>query len=117
MASSLGNAFGSFGESGAPGFIDPFSMNAAGIGQGASLTAMANRYNQLGVKAPGGGASTMELMDEGAAPSVTGGIPGQFNALLGEIQNSALRNAPSGSGQQNTVSQLGGILGALGRKG
>src|SRR5262245_9101660 len=100
MAGGLANTFGGFGESGAPGFVDPFSMGAAGQGAGASMTAMANRYNQLGMAG-----STPEATDLGQAPSVAGGNPSQFQALLGEIQNSALRNAPQGSGKQNPASQ------------
>jgi len=96
------NTFGGFGSSGAPGFVDPFSMNAVGMGAGASMAAMANRYNQLGL-----GGSTAEAMDLGQAPSVTGGIPAQFQAVLGELQNSSLRNAPSGAGKQSPLSQVG----------
>jgi|SRR5262245_10807290 len=111
MASGLGGTFGSFGESGAPGFVDPFALGAVGQGAGTSIQAMTNRYNQLGL-----GGSTMEKMDLGQAPSVTGGIPAEFAALVGELQNSALRNAPSGSGKQNPASQAGSLLGAFGRK-
>src|SRR5262247_1509634 len=107
MASGLGGTFGSFGESGAPGFVDPFASGAVGQGAGASLQAMTNRYNQLGL-----GGSTMEKMDLGQQPSVTGGIPAQFGAVMGELQNSALRQSPQGSGKQSPASQAGSILNA-----
>lgn len=105
MASSIAGGFGNFGESGAPGFVDPFSLAAVGQGKGQSLQAMTNRYNQLGM-----GGSTPEAMDLGAAPSVTGGIPAQFAALIGELQNSSASNAPAGSGQQSGLSQVGSLL-------
>ena len=105
MAGGLGGTFGNFGESGAPGFVDPFSMAAVGQGKGASMQAMTNRYNQLGM-----GGSTPEAMDLGAAPSVTGGIPAQFSALIGELQNSSASNAPGGTGKQNAASQAGSLL-------
>jgi len=111
MAGGLSGTFGSFGEEGAPGFVDPFAMGAVGQGAGTSVQAMANRYNQLGM-----GGSTPEAMDLGQAPSVTGGIPAQFQALVGELTNSALRQAPQGSGKQNPASQAGSLLGAVGRK-
>jgi hypothetical protein len=100
--------FGSFGQEGAPGFVDPFAAGAVGQGAGTSMSAMANRYNQLGL-----GGSTMQAMDMGAAPSVTGGIPAQFAAVLGELQNSALRQAPGGSGKQSPASQAGSLLSAF----
>ena len=104
----MAGTFGSFGSSGAPGFVDPFAMGAVGQGAGTSIGAMANRYNQLGM-----GGSTPELMDLGAAPSVTGGIPAQFAALVGELQNTSLQQSPSGTGKQNLPSQAGGLLSAF----
>jgi len=104
-----GGTFGNFGSSGAPGFVDPFALNAVGAGAGTSLQAMANRYAQLGL-----GGSTAQAMDLGGAPSITGGIPAEFLALTGELQNSSVRNAPSGAGRQNTASQVGSLLGGLG---
>ena len=105
MAGGLAGTFGNFGQSGAPGFVDPFSMAAVGQGAGASTAAMANRYNQLGMSG-----STPELQDLGAAPSVTGGIPAQFAALVGELQNSSMQNAPAGTGKQNLPAQTGSLL-------
>ena len=108
MAGGATDLFGSFGQEGAPGFVDPFAMSAVGQGKGTSLQAMSNRYNQLGL-----GGSTMQAMDMGAAPSVTGGIPAQFAALVGELQNSALRQAPGGSGKQSGANQAGTLLNAF----
>ena len=108
MSGAAQGTFGSFGQQGAPGFVDPFAANQVGLGAGTSVAAMANRYNQLGM-----GGSTPELQDLGAAPSVTGGIPAQFAAVMGELQNSALRQAPGGSGKQSPANQAGSILNAF----
>ena len=108
MAGASQGVFGSFGQQGAPGFIDPFAASQVGLGAGTSLDAMNARYRQLGM--PG---STPNLQDVGAAPSVTGGIPAQFAAVLGELQNSALRQAPGGSGKQSPANQAGSILNAF----
>jgi hypothetical protein len=94
---------GPFGSPGAPGFVPPTAT--AGIGQGAATSeaAMANRYNQLGL-----GGSTPEAMDLGILPSITGGIPGQFGAIAGQLQNQALQTSPIGS-SQSPASLIGGI--------
>lgn len=77
---SGGNASGGF-----PGLISQFNLGAFGTGLGQSELAMGNRYNQLGMSG-----STPELMDLGAAPSLTGGIPGEFAAGLGQVQTQDL---------------------------
>lgn len=104
---------GGFGSPGSPGGLSGFDLGAAQQGLGQSLTSMANRYNQLGMSG-----STPELMDLGAAPSLTGGIPGQFNALVGEMQNNAVAAAPGGSGGKTsspagTIGTIGSLAGAL----
>jgi hypothetical protein len=119
MAGGLQGAFGNFGQAGAPGFVPPTATAGIGLGAGTSLEAMANRYNQLGLAnqgatptSPGGGGpGTAELMDLGAAPSVTGGIPAEFQAVSGELQNAATGTQ---LGQQNVLSQIGPLLGAGG---
>jgi hypothetical protein len=122
------------GQFGSPGYVSPFDMNAVNFGQGQSMTAMGNRYQQLGLSGQGatptssggaagggGGASpdpssspTAELMDLGQAPSLTGGIPEQFQALLGQIQTSALQNASmAGAGSGKGGGGKGGGLGSV----
>lgn len=111
-------ALGSFGQSGAPGFL-PSSVTGAATQAGASSeAAMANRYAQLGLGStgatpttPGGGLaqSTPALMDYGLLPSYTGGIANQQQAVLGQLQNQSL-NSPLG---KNT--SPASILGAIGR--
>jgi hypothetical protein len=84
---------------------------------GQSLGMMANRYSQLGLGTPGatptspggGGPTTPELMDLGALPSLTGGIPGQFAAVEGQLQN-ALPSTPLGKS-----SSPASIINAIGR--
>ena len=43
----------SFGSQGSPGFVSPFDQSAVNFGQGQSMTAMADRYAQLGLSAHG----------------------------------------------------------------
>lgn len=139
-----------FGSSGAPGFISPFDLSVAQQGAGSSIGAMTNQYNRLGLgqnsatpsgpttgATPGvpgsgttpvnpgsfGAGSTPEQMDVGAAPSLTGGIPAEFQAAIGQGQTQDL-GATSSSAQsaiaqkQNQVrgiSSLGtGIAGIFG---
>jgi len=50
---------------------------------------------------PGGGIpseTTAEMMDLGQIPTLTGGIPGEAIATIGEIQNANLSNQSSGGG-------------------
>lgn len=89
MSSFLG---GGVGGSGQPGFVPPAATAQLGQNLGIAETAMSNRYNQLG--SPAG--ATPRLQDLGQAFSYTGGIPQQFNAVLGQLQNSAVGNAPLG---------------------
>jgi hypothetical protein len=72
---------------------------------------MQNRYNQLGL-----GGSTAEAMDLGQAPSLTGGIPAEFEAVMGQLQNAALNNPSGGSGggKGGGKSAAGAGLSALG---
>lgn len=91
-----------------PGFVDPFSKGAVSEAQGQSLKAMTNRYNQLGL-----GGSTAEAMDLGNAPSLTGGIPAEFQAILGELQNAALQGSGGGGGGGGGKGGGGGGKGAL----
>lgn len=132
-----------FGQTGAPGAISPFDRQAAQFGANQSATAMANRYAQLGLSSqgatptspggtPGGtgvgvggganwnansgaGMPTAELMDLGFAPSLVGGIPQQFEAMLGQLQTEDLSlTTPSGSGGGGKGGGGKGGLGALG---
>jgi hypothetical protein len=112
---SLGSG-GSFGGGGTPGFFSPFDVGVTNAAAANSQTAMANRYNQLGM--PG---STPEAMDLGSAPSLTGGLPGQFQALQGEIQSqdlgltsgSATAALQSKGNQIGLLGQGAGLLGGL----
>ena len=108
---------GGFGGSGQAGFLSPLDTAAFSGGQGTSLQAMANRYNQLGMAG-----STPEAMDLGAAPSMVGGIPAQFQAGLGQVQtqdlgqtaSSASSALQSKSNQIGAIGQGAGLLGGLG---
>ena len=109
----------------APGTVDPFSLGQLATQTQKGMTAMGNRYDQLGVKAPGGspqttaasggnmpsaGTSTPEAMDLGAAPSMTGGIPGMAGATLGQMQTNAM-TSPTGSGGKTGADIFGNIFG------
>lgn len=130
-----------FGQTGAPGAISPFDMQAARMGAEHASQGMANRYAQLGLSSqgaspgsPGGpaggvgvggganwnansgaGMPTAELMDLGFAPSLTGGIPQEFEAMLGQLQTEDLSlTTPSGGGGGGKGGGGKGGLGALG---
>lgn len=117
MTSFVSGISGQFGSPGAPGFVSPFDLGALAQGQGQSTAAMANRYSQLGLATPnatptspgGGGMGTAEQQDLGIAPSLTGGIPAQYSALLGQAQTANLQN-PGG-----VSTSPASIVGALGR--
>ena len=108
----------------APGTVDPYSLGQLANQTQKGMTAMSNRYNQFGEQAPGGspqavakaggnmpsaGPSTPEAMDLGAAPSLTGGIPGMAGATLGQMETNAMTN-PTGSGGKTGASLLGNIF-------
>lgn len=147
-----GGAFGSapsFGSSGAPGFLSPFDTGAVNAALGEATQAMTNRYGQLGLGQTGaspsgpttgatpgipgsgttpvnpgsmGAGSTAEQMDLGTAPSLTGGLPAEAQAALGQIQtqdlsqtSSSANSAIQGKSQQvsgitSLASGLGGFL-------
>lgn len=118
---SLNSLLGSsFGQPGAPGFVPPAATAAIGQGAGQSIAAMANRYNQLGMGGPGMGGGTQtpmgtpEAMDLGLAPSITGGIPAQFAAVGGQLQNQAVLSPALGK-NTSPASILGNIGGFLNR--
>jgi hypothetical protein len=109
---------GNFGSPGAPGFLPSGSTAAIAPAAGQSAEMMANRYNQLGLGGPGAGGGTPtpmgtpEAMDLGAAPSLTGGIPAQFQAVAGQLQNQALTSSPLGANKSP-----GNVIGNLGHLG
>lgn len=136
-AGGFGGAPG-FGSAGGAGFLSPFDQNAAASGAGQSIVAMGNRYNQLGLGAnaasptgpavgatpgiPGSGTTptsggsfgagpTAFQMDVGAAPSLTGGIPAEFEALLGQVQTQDLGQTASSAASaiQGKQQQVGGL--------
>lgn len=136
--SVLAGGSNTFGAPGGPGFISPFDLAAAGAGETESLTAMTNQYNRLGLgqnsaspagattgATPGipgsgttpvnpgsfGSGSTPYQMDVGTAPSLTGGIPEQFQAVLGEGQTQDLGSTVSSalSSIAQKQNQIGGI--------
>lgn len=136
-----GGAFGSapsFGSPGGVGFLSPLDQNAAASGAGQSIAAMTNRYNQLGLGAnaasptgpavgatpgiPGSGTTpttggsfgagpTAFQMDVGEAPSTVGGIPAEFEALLGQVQTQDLGQTASSAASaiQGKSQQVGGL--------
>jgi hypothetical protein len=113
-----------------PGFIQPFAENLFGQGQREAETAMTDTYQQLGLgetgasatrkgvqTSPGsfGAGSTAMRMDLGQLPSLTGGIPEEFKAGLGEVQNAAIQSSGSGGGGGGGKGgSAGGALSALG---
>jgi hypothetical protein len=113
---------GGIGAGGAPGHLSPFDTSVANAAAGQSIQAMANRYNQLGLGGPGQGggtptnAGTAEAMDLGILPSYTGGIPAQFQALTGELQNNALATPGSAGKGTSPASLIGGAGSILGGK-
>ena len=81
----------------------------------------------IGASAPGSGApgtappvtageTTAEMMDLGQSPSLGGGIPAQFEAIMGMIQNANLANASmsGGGGGGGGKGGGGGGKGAMG---
>ena len=125
MCSTFSSPFGSFGSAGAPGFLSPFDTGQAQQGVGTSLQAMTNRYQQLGLgqqgatpTSPGafGAGPTGYQMDIGQLPSLTGGIPEEFQAVLGQLQTANLNNQ-SGGGKSGGKSALGGLTPLLGLAG
>ena len=122
-----------------PGFVPGWIQNALGQATNLGEQAMTNRYAQLGLSgqgatptSPGGPAGgigvgnigtgalptnpattpTAEQVDLGMIPSLTGGIPGEAMATLGEIQTANLQQ-PSGSGASGG-GKGGGAKGAIG---
>ena len=81
-----------------------------GVGQiGANITGPEGP----GVPPVAAGETTAEMMDLGQAPSLGGGIPAQFDALLGMIQTANLANA-SQSGGGGGGGKGGGGKGGMG---
>jgi hypothetical protein len=89
---------------------------------------MQNRYQQLGLggqaatpTTPGAflTGSTPFMMDVGETPSLTGGIPAEFQAVMGQLQNAALSNPSGGAGggKGGGKSAAGAGLSALGALG
>ena len=110
---------------GAPGVLSPFDIGAFAQGLGPAESAMRNRYAQLGLGQTGatptdpgsmGSGSTAQQMDLGAAPSLTGGIPAEFQAGLGQVQSGDLSNSIAlALSNLNTGSAAkGNLLGKIG---
>lgn len=95
-----------FGSQGGAGFVPSTATAAIAPALGQSQQALANRYQQLG-----GANSTPEAMDLGLAPSMTGGLPGQFASILGSLQNAS--NTPLG--KNSSPANLIGGAGQLAR--
>jgi hypothetical protein len=113
---------------GTPGVLSPFDVAASQTGLGQAELAMGNRYSQLGLGQTGatptdpgsmGLGGTAEQMDLGVAPSLTGGIPAEFLAGLGQVQagdlGTSLALAQSNLTQSGT--NKGNILGQIGKIG
>ena len=121
-----------------PGFVSPFDQQVVGNALNTSMDAMVNRYAQLGLSgqgatpsSPGGPAGgigvgnigsgmqpnqgaepTAEQMDLGQIPTLTGGLPGEAEAVIGQIQNANLQT--SGGGGSGGGGKGGGGKGAIG---
>jgi hypothetical protein len=123
----IGAAFGS--APGVPGFVDQFSTGLLGGAASQSGEALVNRYNQLGLSGnpqggtpqsaaaggtslqSGGQPSTALGMDLGQIPSLTGGLPGLFEAGLGQMQNASLNQPLNTTGKSTASSALSGLSG------
>lgn len=108
---------GATGSSGSAGFLSPFDKNAFNTAQQGAISAITNRYQQLGLGQTGamptgpavgatpgipgsgttpttpgnfGAGPTAYQMDIGQAPSITGGIPAETQAGLGAVQTADL---------------------------
>jgi hypothetical protein len=129
----------------APGFVSPFDQQAVFNALNLGSDAMAHRYAQLGLSAqgatptsPGGPAGgiganapagtmpqqamepTAEQMDLGQIPTLTGGLPGEALATLGEIQNANLSQSGgagggSGGGKGGGAGSAAGAIAPLGK--
>jgi hypothetical protein len=121
------------GSSGMPGFLSSFDQQAAQQALQGGTTAITNRYQQLGLGqtgatpsgpttgaaagVPGSGTTptsggnfgagpTAMQMDLGSAPSLTGGLPEEIQAMLGQVQTQDL---------SETASQQSGKTGGAGQ--
>ena len=110
---------------GAPGVLSPFDIQAFQAGLGPAELAMGNRYSQLGLGGTGatptspgalGTGGTAERMDLGANPSLTGGIPAEFEAGLGQAQTGDLGvlGGLALSNLQTGATNKGNLLGKIG---
>ena len=125
----------------APGTVSPFDQQVVGQALNLNEQAMTNRYAQLGLSgqgatptSPGGPAGgigvqnigrgmvannpaaepTAEQMDLGQIPTLTGGLPGEAEAAIGEIQNANLQAAGgSGGGGKGGGGGGKGAMGAI----
>ncbi|HEX3525158.1 MAG TPA: hypothetical protein VHT52_24100 [Stellaceae bacterium] len=124
-----------FGSAGSPGFLSGFDLGAANQAGAGASQAISNRYAQLGLGQTGaqptgpatgatpgipgsgttpttpgnmGAGSTAMQMDLGTAPSLTGGIPEEIQAMLGQVQTQDM----SQTGQQQSGKGAGGKGGA-----
>lgn len=116
---------GSPGTGGAiPGLLSPFDLSSAASSLGQTIPSMANRYKQLGLGQIGatptdpgsfGTGSTAMQMDIGALPSLTGGIPAEVEAGLGQVQTQDLAQslALAHSNLAQGTSNKGGLLGGI----
>ena len=130
----------------APGTVSPFDQQAVGNALNLNEQAMQNRYAQLGLSAtgatpgsPGGpaggvgagsgqapqsgaGMPTAEQMDLGFLPSLAGGLPGEAEALMGQIQNANLQAAGGsggggkGGGGKGGMGSMISMMGMMGGK-
>lgn len=76
-----------------------FDLQAIMNALGTSETAMTNRYKQLGL-----GGSTMLQQDLGNAPSLTGGLPKEALAMVGQMQTQDVGNAAFNPALQSATS-------------
>lgn len=81
--------------------VSPFDKQAIDTALTGSEGTTKARYDQLGL-----GGSTMEQQDLGNAPSVTGGLPAEASAVLGQEQTANVGNAALNPALQTPISEL-----------
>lgn len=96
-------------------FASPLSAAGGTTAGNANAPSMpANRgFGSPAVANMGAGPTAMQ-MDIGTAPSLTGGIPAEFQALLGEAQTADMAQTAGGGGGSGKGGKGGGGIGALG---
>ena len=117
---SVGNAAGGF-----PGLLSQFDLSAAEQALAQSAGTIPARYQQLGLGQTGatptdpgsfGAGGTAMQMDLGELPSLTGGLAGESQAALGQLQTEDIAQslALGRSNLTQTAGNKGGLLTGVG---